>query len=104
MSKGNFYSLSDINNACPDGWRLPTLSEWEEYFFTQYNLTKKKNKIVKKYISRPDGISAVFIKKKKLNIFKDKNRLHIFPAGGVEGNVLTTKKTGNILGVQSRSK
>lgn len=28
---GNFYDYKDAAKACPKGWRLPTLTDWDEY-------------------------------------------------------------------------
>ena len=48
LDKGNFYTWEKAQSACPQGWRLPTDTEFESLFSNLYSLTAAYNKEDKK--------------------------------------------------------
>ena len=90
-ASGNFYSNAYLNKICPEGWRLPTIDEWKNYF-TMIGLSDETNKAVKKITTNERGMHMVKLRRSRFDVFKENNELNIFPVGGIEGNKWTAKK------------
>ena len=48
-SIGHYYSSSDINSCCPEGWHVPTLEEWQELHYEIYGNTMNPNGFTNSY-------------------------------------------------------
>jgi uncharacterized protein (TIGR02145 family) len=72
-----FYDFRNVSQACPNGWRLPTMEEWD--LFTESFTDAKKVRLMEKNVKnyRVDFLDGY-------NIF-DNNALSIQPYGRVEG-------------------
>jgi uncharacterized protein (TIGR02145 family) len=49
---GQYYSSEDIDNICPDGWRVPTLEDWTE--IKEYMNTNFKIEVINKWTLYPN--------------------------------------------------
>lgn len=77
-----FYDYRFLDNACPEGWRLPTMNEWN-FFVESFNDAEKAIMMEgNEKLYRVDFLD-------KYNIFKA-NILNIDPYGRIEGGELNT--------------
>lgn len=83
LINGNYYSNSELNNLCPEGWHVATIYEFEEYL---KELTTQRNipdSAILRNTSPRD--SSVHITPGNLNPLRD-TLLNLAPIGWVEGN------------------
>ncbi|WP_436514586.1 FISUMP domain-containing protein [Ekhidna sp. To15] len=75
-----FYDFNYLKRTCPEGWRLPTMSEWD--LFTQSFATAQTARMMEgnKKLYRVDFLD-------RYNIFEN-NVLNIQPYGRMEGGAL----------------
>ncbi|MEM8526160.1 MAG: FISUMP domain-containing protein [Bacteroidota bacterium] len=91
---GNFYSYQELDEVCPEGWRIPDAQEWQAYF--EYRLRQQGGTLLDIQI---DTIQADFLTiiykdtKEKVNLFGATNPLSLEEFGWVEGNKVKNKST-----------
>lgn len=79
---GRYYHLEEICCVCPDGWRLPDLEDWLNYF--SFMVKSVDSLAPLKYMGdeRSLGIGGY---NEKVNLFADDNPLQLTGTGMVEG-------------------
>ncbi|MEM9340306.1 MAG: FISUMP domain-containing protein, partial [Bacteroidota bacterium] len=78
-TRSNFYSYQELENVCPEGWRLPTTEDWD-VLITTFDPSKKVKMLEKnKKFYRVDFLD-------RYDVFKN-NTLGLKPIGRTQGNV-----------------
>ena len=77
-----FYSFETLDSVCPDGWRLPTVEDWDKFTESFEDAEKARMMEGNKKFYRVDFLD-------KYNIFKS-NILAIKSFGRIEGGKLVT--------------
>ena len=72
-----FYSFENLEQVCPEGWRLPTAEDWDTFVNSFEKVEKQRMLENKKQFYRVDFLD-------KFNLFKS-NSLNIRPYGRIEG-------------------
>lgn len=81
-----FYSFEYLENVCPEGWRLPTVGDWDAFTNSFENAEKARMMEGNEKLYRVDFLD-------KYNIFES-NVLKLKPYGRIEGG---TFKDGNYI-------
>jgi len=86
---GRYYHFETVDSVCPNGWRLPTIENWSNYYSFILNLNRKKTdlEIVELKDEKEGHRYVSFLNyKKKLDPFAKGNPLHLNATGRIEGN------------------
>ncbi len=75
-----FYRFDNLDSVCPDGWRLPTIADWDGFTNSFEGVEKARMMEGNKKFYRVDFLD-------RYNIFED-NRLGIRAFGRIEGGEL----------------
>ncbi|MBU2019230.1 MAG: hypothetical protein KJ941_06255 [Bacteroidetes bacterium] len=87
----NYYPNSELKTACPTGWHVATIDEWEAYIDTlQFRYSIDDMQI--KYDTLPAPNNSIIVSIDSLSIFSD-TTLNLKPVGWVEGKEITNKET-----------
>lgn len=89
---GNYYSNSEVQSICPQGWHVATIREWEEFFSTLL-ATHHINNGTWKYDSSANLPDAFSVRIDSIDLLKD-TLLNLVATGWVEG--LQLKKNGGL--------
>ena len=91
LQRGNYYSNTELDSVCPQGWHVATIAEWDAYI--KY-LVEKNNIPPDSIITKtsPPPNSSIVIITKGLDLFRD-TLLHLAPIGWVEGNKIANEST-----------
>lgn len=104
-ANGNFYSYRELDKVCPQGWRIPTDKEWNEYFLGR--LEAQKGSISDVVI---DTMSGEFLsiqyrdQASRVALFGETNPIGLEELGWVEGKRLRNKQTTTIWVKQTGSR
>ena len=84
---GRYYDMSEVATACPEGWRIPQVSDWLAYF--EY-LAGEQSPAVELKITTIDKPVHYTIANysDKIDLFSEDNILNLQPTGRIEGGSL----------------
>ena len=77
-----FYHFNSLASVCPEGWRLPSMDEWNLFTESFKGVEKVRMMEENKKLYRVDFLN-------QFNLFKE-NKLNIKPMGRIEGGQLET--------------
>lgn len=96
-ANGNFYTYQELDEVCPQGWRIPNNIEWSNYF--AYRLGDQNGEIIDVKIDTLEGeyLTVNYTDTKdRVNLFGASNPLKLTEFGWVEGNRIKNKMTTTI--------
>lgn len=94
--KGRYYHFETVDSVCPNGWRIPSIEDWNNYYnFLLIQNRKKTDLEVVELKDEKEGHRYVsFLNyKRKINPFAQGNPLNLYPTGRMEGNKLVAPST-----------
>ncbi len=95
---GYYYPLGEIDNVCPDGYRIPTTKEWETYIKLILELKNIPEDEIKfsRLTKKGDEYVIGGISGEKLQAFKNPNPLNIKDQGHTQNGEITGLGSFNI--------
>lgn len=85
-----YYPIEENNNVCPTGFRIPKLSEWENYVELLIELKNipKSSLEYSSYDNRKGSGSGILKSDHKLQFFNEPNPLNLKETGLIQGDRL----------------
>ena len=101
-NEGNFYYYNDLNSACPQGWRIPTWTDWENTM----EVIMAKHQINPDSVKYKKGVNRGALIVNGINVMDDTLGLNVKPVGWVEGNKRESQNEGqaNIFIIDDKKK
>ncbi len=88
----NFYPKQDLSEVCPEGWNIPSESQWDEFFAWYYKQRiKLKGEIKLDTMDKEDNVDSQAWyqdETKKLDLFDPENKLNFSSSNWVQGKKL----------------
>jgi uncharacterized protein (TIGR02145 family) len=90
---GRYYHFETIDSACPAGWRLPSIEDWDDYYSYLLNLNRRKKASLEVVELKDEEEGHRYVSflnyKKRIDLFAKDNPLNLQANGRVEGNRFT---------------
>ena len=84
---GRYYDMSEFAMACPDGWRIPEVSDWLAYF--QYIADEQSPVLALEITTVDEPVHYTMANySDKIDLFSEDNLINLQPTGRIEGGVL----------------